>query len=272
MKRNKFLRMASIILALVLITTIGMTGTLAKYIQPFDELGGTVARAGLFKILGPGELPISVSATNYDGAGVGNDADDVAAYDGTELALIVPGHMVKVEAEFDIVNLSEVRVAIGFDGLAVTTDGLDAAVFLCEDDGSGAPSENWLSVANFNQAVDDEDITYEDLFGLTTAVQLAPIDGTTYDSDTFTLTLWVLWPFSQDGRNHDDTGDSEDEYTGGQDDDADTDIGVAQADQLVVEVDVDEDTGTYDLDVTFTEDQESNIISFEFTANVVQVD
>ena len=129
MKKNKVLRTAAILLALVLLTTCGMTGALAKYVETFTAVGGNV-RAGLWKVDAPGAATIGLQATLYEGnttgptALVAEDQSGVAGakkYTGS-LDIIVPGTIVKVSG-LKIVNYSEVDVQIALTGVTVALTG-----------------------------------------------------------------------------------------------------------------------------------------------------
>ena len=109
MKRNKILRTAAIILALVLISTCGMVGTLAKYVKEFKDIGADVVRAGYFEVIAGDGTTIDftwdkLSLTVYDGN------PHAVAWNGEPI--IVPGYQLELDGTFPIVNLSEVDVTV----------------------------------------------------------------------------------------------------------------------------------------------------------------
>jgi hypothetical protein len=124
MKRNKALRIAAILMALVLVSTMGMVGTLARYTTDFDIESRTV-RAGLFRVTGPADLTTAVSFTRLQGDG--DDDENVLAYGAgtsnlggsTGEDILVPGSIVRVDGPIEIRNLSEVAVRISLDSLAL---------------------------------------------------------------------------------------------------------------------------------------------------------
>ena len=116
MKRNKPLRIAAIFLALVLISTCAMTGTLAKYITTFTPNGATV-RAGIFKVDG-----VNATGTNYELLEIGLGVEDEAAQyagDKATTGMIVPGSIVKLLGS-SITNYSEVDVVLTIDSIVTT--------------------------------------------------------------------------------------------------------------------------------------------------------
>ena len=51
MRKNNCLRAAALLLACCMFGLCTITGTLAKFVKPFNDLGGVMARAGIFKVL-----------------------------------------------------------------------------------------------------------------------------------------------------------------------------------------------------------------------------
>ena len=129
MKKNKALRIAAALLVVVAITTCGMTGALAKYVDSFIVESATV-RAGLFQVDGPTSDYVFFDATLWEGNLIAAE-DHAQAYDGLfngdiNQQIIVPGSAIKVKG-FKIVNYSEVDVDISFAG------GIDVAIKGFED-------------------------------------------------------------------------------------------------------------------------------------------
>jgi len=128
MKRNKILRTAAILLALVLISTCAMTGTLARYVQVFEGKESQLVRAGVFDVLIDDEVTIDLDKTASTMDHWDNDED-----------IIVPGATLVLKGSFDIINNSEVDVDVdliddeecitfqGFSGVtdAVTVNSID---------------------------------------------------------------------------------------------------------------------------------------------------
>jgi len=152
MKKNKALRIAMALLVVVAITTCGMTGALAKYVDAFAGTDARAARAGLFKVVvgdGTGadfwSIPLEVELLcDVDDTAAGdteaklgfntpptkaelasmvayaNGEEEAQAYDGLELYpnIIVPGSVIRVFGTFEVYNLSEVDVEIKVDPAA----------------------------------------------------------------------------------------------------------------------------------------------------------
>ena len=116
MKRNKTLRIATILLALVLVSTLAMVGTLARYVDNFD--GETRAvRAGLFRVT-TGDITESVNFIRLDGCATVDSDVHVHAYDEPDApnpedaTIIVPGSVIVVDGYITIQNFSEVTVDV----------------------------------------------------------------------------------------------------------------------------------------------------------------
>ena len=243
MKKNKALRIAVALLVVVLVTTCGMTGALAKYVDAFTIDSSTV-RAGLFKVTGPASTYTTFEVAIYDGD-LGPEAEALGytgLYSGSNNdEIIVPGSAVKVNG-FKVVNLSEVDVTVSVTGLTVTNalSGVEGDVTLWYKVGTGA----WQNTPP-------------------TAGQLV---GATADLDSFPkaagggtneLTLndfYILWPFEA-------TGGGKDNLASGSTDINDTDIGKTQAAALL--------TGANDA---YVDAKTSNIITVGATVNAVQKD
>jgi len=222
MKRNKFQRAAAIILALVLVTTIGMTGTLAKYVSSFDGDTKTV-RAGLFYVVG------NTATLTFDmWEGDGSDEETNVASYGDDLLpnpspidIIVPGMMLKARAaessggaddvsRATIYNYSEVDVKVAIDDFQVNVMGADLSNVLKyrlgDADTNGWQTKAELFANNTTAGVVDFDAFFD--FGTAGATfakapnqaiasQLAAKGGSV---DLFPK-LQILWPYSLNGEN-----------------------------------------------------------------------
>jgi len=230
MKRNKFLRTAAVILALVLITTCGMVGTLAKYVESFNSATKTV-RAGLFYVVGD---TTNLTFTEFEGSGSGTDAQ-IKAYDGD--AILVPGMVLAPTtipaSKASITNYSEVSVRVAVTGVTIggakAWDGLLIKV-------PGLNSGNWMTLADFNLLTDAEKTA---ALTVATPVLAAYPDSSTSATDV-TPNFQLLWPYSRDDADavgYKDSGPTEidwttvksnDEYVTGNTDEVDTAIGLQQ--------------------------------------------
>jgi len=204
MKRNKILRTAAILLALVLISTIAMTGTLAKYVATLDGASATV-RAGLFKVtVEPGEE--TEALLTFAGAAIVNDS--VLAYD--DDAIIVPGTQFRAGGAFEIVNDSEVAVLVDVVPAATTWEALIDLQVGFEDiplEFSFDEGVSWDTVADLVLALAGGNPS--DLFaGANLSVVIPP-----QDSAPLAINVWVKWAYSVDAAQ----------------DIADTAVGLAQA-------------------------------------------
>jgi len=123
MKRNKFLRIAAVLMALALVTTLGVTSTLARYVATFEDQGGHVVRAGLF----------DVEATVGDVIAIGTPAGGWESTNGD--VIIVPGLQIDVEVEIIIDNYSEVDVTIEFENFEIEVDAFAGAELEFSNDG-----------------------------------------------------------------------------------------------------------------------------------------
>ncbi|MCL2300705.1 MAG: hypothetical protein FWC27_11250 [Firmicutes bacterium] len=203
MKKNKALRIAAALLVVVAITTCGMTGALAKYIDAFTA-EGTAARAGLFKVVVDGADPdgkfqVSLTPTLYcvgsgdcDNEGDPEDPDHVQAYPGSSLPIIVPGTILKLAGSFLVRNYSEVAVTIDVDTSVpfeiTPTFGAAASTALTYSaDGITYGAANAVSLAACIQPTGGGGV-----------FEVAPLGGT----QSFDVEVWVKWPFTiGDGPN-----------------------------------------------------------------------
>lgn len=153
MKRNKTLRIAIVLLALVMVSTIGMASTLARYV---DTINGTavVVRAGIWDVdldedfEFEAAMSITAAADRVGGAATGVAArnDDIIIVPGTTISFGAP------EAGLIVENNSEVPADIVFAGATVTVVGftgvLDTALQFRIDDGA------WGTLAQANTALE----------------------------------------------------------------------------------------------------------------------
>jgi len=232
MKKNKALRIAMALLVVVAVTTCGMTGALAKYVDSFTATSNTV-RAGLFRVAGPtsatqvfatelldGDLSPETEAQAYAGLSGGGNNDQI----------IVPGSAIRVIG-FSVVNYSEVDVEITFDAAGIDVSNAMSTVTLYYNitgtiDGTGdniwklaKPSVTDLAPASFTA-------------GPNGGILLRSFPaGSGSGANQVTLKdFYILWPFTQNatgGPGLDGIGDAVST------DANDTIIGKAQATQLL---------------------------------------
>jgi len=236
MKKNKALRIATALLVAVLVTTCGMTGALAKYVDSFTITSSTV-RAGLFKVTGPASTYTTFDVQLLDG----NKTNETNAQAYSALAandnIIVPGSMVKVNG-FKIVNLSEVDVDVTITGLTVT--GFTGALRYSLNGTSG-----WTASPP----------AFTDLFGSATVrLDSFPKAAGGGTNEATLSDFYILWPF-------DNVPSGLDGQTSANTDTVDTGIGTGQADDLLTLA----NNGYADI-------QTSRIITVGATVNVTQVD
>ncbi|MDR2687030.1 MAG: hypothetical protein LBB75_04700 [Oscillospiraceae bacterium] len=176
MKRNKVLRTAAILLALVLISTCAMTGTLAKYVKAFDDASATLVRAGKFGVTMT-DFVVDMNAVAYDFQSGYRSA-------GTDL-IIVPGLAVKVVGTFSVTNASEVDVEIQIPA--------GAADLITPKNFTGANLEYALDNAGAAGTFTDDPTTFTltDLLGVTTSTVVIPANTTA--AQDYTVTLWIKW-------------------------------------------------------------------------------
>lgn len=275
MKKNKFLRTAAVLLALVLVSTIGMTGALAKYITDFTATSTTV-RAGLFWVTGPGTTDAIIGADLYEGD-MSAGENEAMAYSGSSLDIIVPGSIMKA-CPFTVTNWSEVDVEIAIDSLTCAAGAIPLKFSVGElvaDPGPDVPA-NWVW---------EDDITDLDLAdilgasGLLKSKPAAVAAALPTNEITVTPNLYILWPFGQDVAAVIDTDmvtvltpavtdktDGLDKQQSANDNDADTVIGTDQAKALLDPIPP--LNGPYDfLDATSTHE-----LTFVLTISAAQVD
>jgi hypothetical protein len=165
MKRNKSLRIAAILLALVMVSVIGMAGTLARYTATFADVSSTTIRAGIFRV-----------EANADSAEFELEAflGGVEGIDGE--IVIVPGSTIKLTGDILIDNLSEVDVEIVPTATIVVT-GFDVA----------GGSELQFS----NDGIDFTLTSTQAAAGLFDAGDLNVAAG---DDETLVPNLYIRWP------------------------------------------------------------------------------
>lgn len=231
MKRNKVLRTAAIIMALVLVSTCGMVGTLAKYVDTFATNSGTV-RAGLFKVTGPDTSTVVFDATIYDGNN--GTEDEAQAYAGlaANKNIIVPGTIIKVNG-FPVVNYSEVDVRVTIGDLAFVVNGatekFDNELLLFSTTGTAGSFTKTLKAATSTDILGGTN-AYMDLKSKPAAVAA----GDTSNEGS-TSEFYILWPFAQDAKNEAGAA-SKDAVASRNTDTEDTKIGKDQAGVLLTEV------------------------------------
>ena len=163
MKRNKTLRIATILLALVLVSAIGMAGTLARYIADFD--GASVAvRAGRFNVEVDDDLSDAFTwgaLLVYDGSN-----DNEFAESGDDI--IVPGSQLRADGAITVFNDSEVAVR-------VTIIDIEIESFISFLEFSIDEGATWES--------DVDDLDWDDL----------TLDIAAGDTEDLEIDLWVRW-------------------------------------------------------------------------------
>jgi len=211
MKRNKVLRIAIVLLALVLVSTLGMTGTLARYVAEFDGASATV-RAGLFRVTVDDTTPAALSPVLYRFNDDGTVAPTLAASSNGD-NIIVPGTLFKADSAFTVYNDSEVAVDIGlalpanpetFLSGFTTTAGAAALQFSFNEGGA------WHTIAELGAAPGG--------FDLGAALLPTPIVLAPGASDDLDISVWVRWVFS---------------VNAAADEDIDTVIGLRAADAIL---------------------------------------
>ena len=136
MKKNKAIRIAIALLVVAVLTTCGMTGSLAKYVDEF-KAEGLVVRAGLFDVRAEPKVELEGELWCYSADGSltaalateGNalkyaDTGSLPASGSppvktTAANIIVPGSLIKVKG-FEIINYSEVDVTVALKELKIT--------------------------------------------------------------------------------------------------------------------------------------------------------
>lgn len=226
MKRNKALRIAAIALVMVLITTCGMVGTLAKYTLTSPASSASV-RAGIFKVLiGTKDIgetfTINLGTKLYDGGFTNAEAfADAKSYNNagsdnnTGNDIIVPGTMIALDG-LTITNLSEVGVKISVDMSSLLSSPFVDSLRIGTDASNKA---SFMKFSDFATAVTAGTVS---LFGTApNADILAPQTGTATLSG-----LYIWWPYDKVASSGVD--DTDDTITDS-DDGADTTVGKNEA-------------------------------------------
>jgi len=256
MKKNKALRIAAALLVVVMLTTCGMTGALAKYVDTV-EVGSTTVRAGLWRIGGPGASTHTFETFLLEGdATADTDTEThatpyVTTYPtATNDGIVVPGSIIKVKA-IEVTNYSEVDVALSFGSITVT--GLPAGANLYWKKDITDTSESWKDLSATPPTAS--------LLGVQTLKAYMNYTTTPGDLSTASLSgFYILWPYSMAGAtNVGYSGDSMTPITtatgvgldgqAGNTDEFDTAIGKVQANAMlnsnnVFTVDTNADVGT----------------------------
>ena len=191
MKRNITLRIATFFLALVLISTIGMTGTLARYAQTFDGTPASV-RAGKFDVVVGGTVGIPLSLEEYGG---GEEVHAAAASDATIKTIIVPGSQLVPTAGaggITITNNSEVTVDIELDSVELTN-----AIAPLEFSVNGG--ENWISFTQLEEKANKDLILDFDKTRLTPNGDIA----------NAVPNLMIRWDFGTEGDDYQELRDND---------------------------------------------------------------
>jgi len=206
MKKNKALRIAAALLVVVAITTCGMTGALAKYVDNFN-VEGTAVRAGLFKVVGPGNAVelIEAATDNFLFEGNGVDPEGHALkYANSSMNIIVPGSVIKVKG-FPIVNLSEVDVLVKITSLALAINGTAAATmplyFSAGPTGvAGAfVAGDWVKIEAGNMtAISNALVPTAGEVLKNFPAKAARVAPATWDTNELRLEdFYILWPFDK---------------------------------------------------------------------------
>ena len=217
MKKNKALRIAAALLVVVAITTCGMTGALAKYVDDFP-IASKTARAGLFYVTGPGSDHIVFDAQLLE-ADASTPEGHAKAYTGLAANdnIIVPGSVLKVNGA-KIVNLSEVDVTVSLgSSLSISGFGKSGLLLFSKTGAKGSWSPT-LPDATYLLGGTSKDLkSYPAKTEVSTGV---------WDNEATLASFYILWPFDMAGNCI-----SEEESV--QTDGEDTAIGTAQAEALL---------------------------------------
>lgn len=203
MKTNKFLRIASVLLIAVLLSTCVISGTFAKYISTAS--GNDTARVAKWDITVEGEklaventdivFDLFSTVGDYD-ANPEDKADDADVINGTGENIIAPG--TEGSFQFDIVNNSEVNAKYTIE--------------LEETNGAGIPLQYSVDGTTWKDSI--AELAMEDL----TNVDIAMTDG----EDT--QVVYWRWVFE---------GTTEGAHAG-QTDGTDTALGLAGTDTVKI--------------------------------------
>jgi hypothetical protein len=229
MKRNKSLRIACILMALVLATTLGLVGTLARYVDTIDGVSATV-RAGLFRVTAESgtdeftfgaQLYVQGEWVDCDCGEAGcedevfvatNDGDlfevdellaqrDDALVDDDADGIIVPGTVIGTDGYIAVINESEVAVYIELDLEAMLEDDfIDAGPFadflyfsFRDEDGDMMP---WLTVTDFIDLLETDADAREAIVVINDGDDaFIPALAGVADPAEVTLNLYARWVF-----------------------------------------------------------------------------
>lgn len=171
MKKNKMMRIASVLLVAVLLTTCAISGTFAKYIT--EKESTDTARVAKFGV----DLAVTVDgafATEYDADTTANDEHGVAIAKTVVAAaddqdnLVAPGTKGDLMASATIAGTPEVAVNVKQEATLVLTGWAVEGTYYCPlvitVDGAEFYGMNYTSAAEFIAAVEaalDSDVNYE---------------------------------------------------------------------------------------------------------------
>ena len=171
MKKNKMMRIASVLLVAVLLTTCAISGTFAKYIT--EKESTDTARVAKFGV----DLAVTVDgafATEYDADTTATDklgvaiAKTVVASSTDSDNLVAPGTNGDLMASATIAGTPEVAVNVKQEATLVLTGWTVEGTYYCPlvitVDGAKFYGMNYTSAAEFIAAVEaalDSDVNYE---------------------------------------------------------------------------------------------------------------
>lgn len=177
MKKNKMMRIASVLLIAVLMTTCAISGTFAKYVS--EATGADTARVAKWAF---NVGAANIAQTNTFVFDLFSYTDDHVDVDGSgSEKVIAPGTTGSFAIQ--LTNNSEVIAVYSIDFTEVRT---------ASDNGNVIPMEYSLDNINWETSIDDIDLTAKD-------VALAMNGGTT------TITVYWRWAFENASGNHIDT-------------------------------------------------------------------
>ena len=170
MKKNKMMRIASVLLVAVLLTTCAISGTFAKYIT--EKESTDTARVAKFGV----DLAVTVDgafATEYDADTTANDEHGVAIAKTVVAAaddqdnLVAPGTKGDLMASATIAGTPEVAVNVKQEATLVLTGWAVEGTYYCPlvitVDGTAFYGLDYQSVDEFIEAVEgalDSDVNY----------------------------------------------------------------------------------------------------------------
>jgi len=175
MKRNKTLRIAIVLLALVMVSTIGMAGTLARYVSDINATAQAV-RAGRWHIAYGDGFALTTALTPV---GAGNTITPDPASANTNI--IVPGSLVRVSGTASITNNSEVPAEIFLESFSLANN--NTRILFSSYDPDHANFTEWQTAAVFQAA-----------FASTALATLQP--GAT-TNPPLAITFYAYWTFQQ---------------------------------------------------------------------------